>query len=486
MEKNYDLIVVGGGLAGLSAAMYASLANKKVLVIEKNKNIGGRINSFESQGFVFDMGPSWLWMLDIFTELFTDFNKDIFQELDLVKLDPAFKLFTKDQTVSLPQKMTQIEALILEHEGGLDNWHKFLQHAAFTYKNGVEVYMKKPSNSFLEFLDPKFLSSIFKAGLFTSYSTQVRKYFKSEIIRQILEFPVLFLGSTPQKTPYLYSLLAHTMIVGGTWYPMGGMRVLAEKIKDMAVGLGIDFVLETEINKVKTENSKVISIFSDDKEFIAKDYIFAGDYKFFEDLLPKKDRRYGEKYWKSRTMSPSSLLYYLGVNKKLPGLEHHNLFFDTDFQKHAIEIYDSPNWPSDPLFYVSVPSKTDSTVAPLNQENLFILIPVASDISGDTQELRDKYLNIVLDRMEQKLAYTFRENIVYQSSFGPNDFKSVYNSFGGNAYGLANTLMQTAIFKPKLRSKLKNLRFAGQLTVPGPGMPPVIISGKMAVTDLYT
>ena len=184
-------------------------------------------------------------------------------------------------------------------------------------------------------------------------------------------------------------------------------------------------------------------------------------------------------------MAPSCLLYYIGLNKKLEGLTHHCLFFDTDFDVHGKEIYKTKTWPVDPLFYVSVSSLTDPTVAPEGCENLVLLIPVATGLEADTEELREQYLQKILTRFEEKTGQSVKNSIIYKRSYSVSNFIEDYNSFKGNAYGLANTLLQTAIFRPSCRSiKIKNLFYTGQLTVPGPGVPPSLISGEVVAGEV--
>ena len=184
-------------------------------------------------------------------------------------------------------------------------------------------------------------------------------------------------------------------------------------------------------------------------------------------------------------MAPSCLLYYVGLNKKLKQGVHHSLFFDVPFERHGEEIYKSPQWPTEPLFYVSVSSITDTTTAPAGCENLVFLVPVASGLEGDTEELRDQYFQMIVRRMEKHIGEPVLDAVIYRKSYSVSDFVRDYNSFKGNAYGLANTLMQTAIFRPACQSKkIKNLFYTGQLTVPGPGVPPSLISGEVVAKQL--
>jgi len=236
---------------------------------------------------------------------------------------------------------------------------------------------------------------------------------------------------------------------------------------------------------VVIENDRIQSVKTDRGSFETDIIINSADYNHFEQqILPKSHRMYDERYWDKRTMAPSSLLFYMGIDKELPNLEHHNLFFDEDFDLHADEIYEDKKWPTAPLFYACCPSKTDDSVAPKGKENVFLLMPLAVDLE-DSVEQRSKYRDVMIKRLEHHLGTSIKDHIVYERSYAINDFKEDYNSYKGNAYGLANTLKQTAILKPKMKSKkVKNLFYTGQLTTPGPGVPPSIISGEVVATEV--
>jgi phytoene desaturase len=297
---------------------------------------------------------------------------------------------------------------------------------------------------------------------------------------------VLFLGALPKNTPALYSLMNYADLQLGTWYPMGGMHKIVEAMVALAHSKGVKFIFNEEVKEIKTSGDIATHVVSENNVYQADVIVGGADYVHIEeDLLKKENRSYSRKYWESRIMAPSSLIFYLGINKRLKTLTHHNLFFDQDFISHAEEIYENPSWPSNPLFYVSAPSITDPSVAPEGYENIFILIPVAPGLE-DSEEIREKYFDIVLNRLEKLTDQSIRPYIVFKKSYAHKDFIKDYHAFKGNAYGLANTLRQTAILKPSLKSKkIKNLYFTGQLTVPGPGVPPSIISGTVVSAEIF-
>lgn len=478
--------VIGSGFAGLASACCLAKAGYTVTILEKNAVAGGRARKFEAEGFVFDMGPSWYWMPEVFEDFFKLFGKRREDYYDLVRLDPSYQvIFPEKETMKVPAKWDELLAMFESYEtGSAAKLEKFLAEAEYKYRVGIEEFVHKPGHSIFEFADTRVLSSLFKLQMLSSVSSQIRKLFKNKRLIELLEFPVLFLGATPQKTPALYSLMNYADMVGGTWYPPGGMHEIIKGMVRLAEELGVEVLLDHEVKKIETKNGTVTKLVTNRGDFHPDVVVGSADYHHVEQhLLEEKDRRYDEAYWDKRTMAPSSLLFYLGVNKRLNKLLHHNLFFDTDFEKHAFEIYTEPQWPTDPLFYVCAPSVTDNTVAPAGCENIFILIPLAPDLE-DAEELREKYYNMVTERLEAYTGQSIRDAVVYKRGFAHRDFKADYHAYKGNAYGLANTLLQTAFLKPKLKSKVDNLYFAGQLTTPGPGVPPSLISGQVTAKEI--
>lgn len=481
------VIVIGSGFAGLAAA--SSLAQKgfAVTVLEKNDSPGGRARQFTADGFVFDMGPSWYWMPEVFETFFNRFGKSTKDYYELVRMDPSYTIyFGPNDRMDVPAQREALFAMFEQYEPGSSaNLKRFLEEAAYKYEVGMSEFVFKPSHSILEFADLRILTSLFRLQMFQSLSSHVRKLFKHEKLVKLLEFPVLFLGATPQKTPALYSLMNHADLSLGTWYPMGGMHKIVEAMVSLAEEQGVQFRYSQEVVGIEAPAGHITRVRTADAVYEADVVVGGADYHHLEQqvLLPEH-RQYNEAYWDKRTMAPSSLLFYIGVDKKLPGLHHHTLFFDEDFGRHAHEIYESPQWPAKPLFYVCAPSVTDPSVAPEGKENLFFLLPLAPGLH-ETDELREQYFEIMLARFEQLTGHEIRQHIVYKRSYAHRDFERDYHAFKGNAYGLANTLLQTAFLKPKLKSsKLDNLYFTGQLTTPGPGVPPSLISGQVVADEV--
>ncbi|MEP7141847.1 MAG: phytoene desaturase family protein [Ferruginibacter sp.] len=488
------VVIIGGGFAGLSAAAFMARAGWDTVVLEKHATAGGRARQLIAKGFTFDMGPSWYWMPAVFERFFNCFGKKVADYYQLQRLDPSYRIYWPDDTMEVPADYNELKTLFEKTEPGsgpmLD---KFIKEAAFKYEMGINKLVHKPGQSLLEFANWELVKGVLKSDVFNSIKRHVGRHFKNPKLRELLEFPVLFLGALPKDTPALYSLMNYADIKLGTWYPQGGMYKIVEAMTGLAKELGVQFYFNHDVTEIKIENgaatkvvSKTTGTFSALTSFDADVVIGGADYHFIESkLLPGKYRSYTEKYWDKRVMAPSCLIYYIGLNKKLSNLLHHSLFFDVSFEAHGKEIYTTPQWPAAPLFYVCAASVTDDTIAPAGCENLFFLIPVASGLEGDTDELRDRYFEQVLTRFENKIGQSVKDSIIYKNSYSVSNFISDYNSFKGNAYGLANTLLQTAILKPGLRSKkVKNLFYTGQLTVPGPGVPPSLISGEVVAKEV--
>ena len=482
-----SVIVIGSGFAGLSAASFMAKEGWQVTVIEKNSTAGGRARQLKENGFTFDMGPSFYWMPDVFQRYFNQFGKKVSDYYSLHRLDPSYRIYWDDGYTDMPADFEQLKKIFESIEpGSAEKLEKYLKGAAYKYEVGVNKLVYKPSRSLTEFMDWETISGVFKLQVFSSIKSHIAKYFRHPKLRQIMEFPVLFLGALPEDTPALYSLMNYADIKGGTWYPQGGIYAVVDGMYRLAVELGVKFHFEEDVKEIAVKEGTVKTVSTDKAIYEADAVISGADYHFTETkLLSEQYRSYSAAYWDKRVMAPSCLMYYVGLNKKLKQPIHHSLFFDVPFEQHGKEIYKDPKWPAEPLFYVSVSSLTDDTVAPEGHENIVFLIPIASGLEGDTEELREKYFQLIAKRMEKQTGESILDSIVYKKTFSVSDFVHDYNSFKGNAYGLANTLRQTAIFRPSCQSKkVKNLFYTGQLTVPGPGVPPSLISGEVVAKQV--
>ena len=480
---NKKITIIGSGFSALAAACYLAKAGNNVSVYEKNATIGGRARQLIKEGFTFDIGPSWYWMPDVFEKFFGDFNKKPADYYPLTKLSPAYKVFFgMDDFVTiadnLPDIIKSFEAI---EKGSGAQLKAFMKEAQSNYNIAIKDLVYRPGESPLELIT---LQTAMKVNqFFSNISKDVKKKFKNKKLIQILEFPVLFLGAKPSDTPSFYSFMNYADFGLGTWQPKDGMYSVIQGIEKLALELGVTIHTNAPIEKIVVKDKKAVGIIVNGNQIDADIVLSGADYHHSETLLDENDRQYSEKYWEKKTFAPSSLLFYVGFDKKLQNVVHHNLFFDVDFDAHASEIYDTPKWPKEPLFYANFTSITNQKTAPEGCENGFFLIPIAPGIE-DTAALRAHYFDVIMERFEKITQQNVRKSIIFMESFCVNDFVKEYNSYKGNAYGMANTLLQTAFLRPNLKSKkVENLYFTGQLTVPGPGVPPALISGKL-VSDL--
>lgn len=483
MSKTINIL--GSGFSSLAASCYLAKAGHKVTVFEKNSQIGGRARQYKKDGFLFDMGPTWYWMPDVFERFFNDFNKKPSDYYQLEKLNPAYEVyFGIGDSAVIPDNLNEIYSLFEKEEKGSSlHLKKFLKQAKNNYDVAVKDLVYRPGVSPLELITPKTINKLNQ--LFFDIRSQIQKRFNNPRLIKILEFPVLFLGAKPGNTPAMYNFMNWADFGLGTWHPIGGMFEVIKAMESLAKELGVTFKTNANVEKLKVVNDSVERIVVNGESQNSADIVLSGaDYHHTETLLDAQYRQYSEAYWNKKTFAPSSLLFYVGFNKKLKNVSHHTLFFDEEFDSHAEYIYDTPSWPKDPLFYASFPSISDNAFAPKEKEAATFLIPIASGIE-DTEAHREKYLNIIIDRLEKLTNQKLKDEVLFVKSYCINDFIEDYNSYKGNAYGLANILTQTAFLRPNIKSKkVKNLYFTGQLTVPGPGVPPALISGKIAAESI--
>ena len=477
MSKSVQII--GSGFASLSAACYLAGAGYSVDIYEKNATVGGRARRLSKEGFTFDMGPSWYWMPDIFEKFFADFQKLPSDYYHLDKLDPAYKIFFSDDTITIGDSMEKICAEFERIEpGSAGVLRKFIAKAQKNYDIAINKIVYRPGLSPFELITPE--TAVRVNQFFSTIKKEVRRSFNNPKLIATLEFPVLFLGAKPSNTPAFYSFMNYADFGLGTWHPSGGMYEVILGMKRLAEELGVRIHCNSPVEEICVTKGKVEYIKVNNEKKTAAYTLSGADYHHTETLMEPAYRQYSESYWDKKTFAPSTLLFYVGFDTRFKGMEHHSLFFDTDFEAHARAIYDEPKWPDKPLFYASFPSKTDSSMAPEGCEAGLFLIPIAPDLE-DTPELREEYFQRMMLRFEKHLGSSVQNNIIFKESFCVKDFVSEYNSYKGNAYGMANILTQTAFMRPGLRSKkVSNLYFTGQLTVPGPGVPPSLISGKLA------
>lgn len=486
MTEEKTVIIIGAGLGGLTLACLLRQQGYKVTVFEKNSHPGGRINSWRSKGFLFDLGPSFYQMPEVFDSFFEKFGKKTTDFYKLIRLNPSYRMFFgKNDKIDVSSILKENYKLFESYEKGAgDKLKQFLAQAKYQYDTSMKYFLYKDYKSIFDFFNWKLLREGHKLHVFDSMDKFTKRFFKNDRLQKILQYTLVFLGGSPKRTPAIYSLMAHVDFNLGVWYPEGGMSKISAGIEVLGKSLGVNFKYNKSVDKIIVENGLAKGVVVDKKNYYADLVVANADYQHVESkLLPQKYQTYSKKYWESRILAPSAFIILLGLNKKLKNLSHHNFFLENDWIKHFDQIFEDPKWPDKPSIYVCAPSKSDSSVAPKNNENLFILVPVASGLT-DNKAIREKFYDKVISSIEKTLDENITDSIIVKRIFAHKDFEQIYNAYKGTALGLSHTLLQTAFFRPSHTSKkVKNLYYTGHYTHPGIGMPVQFISSQI-VADL--
>lgn len=481
------VIIVGSGIGGLATACLLAKRGYEVKVIEKNEMLGGRASVFEAQGYRFDMGPSWYLMPDVFEHFFKLVGENIHDYLKLTKLGPSYRVFFKDENKSvdcysdLNKDLSTVEQL---ETGAAAALKKYLKLSEYQYNIAINNFMYKNYDSWWDFINWRSAIEGSKLSVFQPMHKYVRKFFHSEWMQKIMQYQLVFLGSSPYNTPALYNIMSHIDFNMGVFYPQGGIYEIIKALERIGKKLQVQYQLQTSIKEIVVKAGKAIGVIKENGEFEEADIVISNaDIQHTEtQLVPKEWRSFSEAYWAKKILAPSGFILYLGINGKLPNLVHHNLIFSKDWQTNFDQIFAKPQLPSDPSFYVCVPSKTDSTVAPVGKENVFVLVPIAAGLEltdTDLANYKEKILNTMSETMN---IPDLKDRIEYERIFAVQDFKDRYNSFQGSALGLAHTFNQTAIFRPNnVSKKVANLYYVGASTNPGIGMPICLISAELVL-----
>lgn len=480
--RSKKIIVIGSGFGGLSAAALLARDGFDVMVLEKNEQPGGRARVWKKDGFVFDMGPSWYLMPDVFDRFFKIFDRKTDDYYKLLRLNPNYRVFFGDtKTVDVPADRPAIDALFdsLEQDGSA-KLAKYLDIAKYQYDIAMNEFMYREYKTIFDFFNWTIITKGPQLKIFESFDKFARRYFSSDEIRKILEYTVVFLGGAPDNTPGLYSIMSHVDFDLGVWYPCGGLGMLVQGFTRLAREQGVRFEFNTPVRKINVTNGHAAGVTTDKGDLKADIVLVNADYHHAEtELLDEAFSTYPERYWQKKKMGPSAFLIYLGLRRKVPHLLHHNLYLDNSWHEHFHSIFVEPAWPDNPSYYVCCPSKTDGSVAPAGAENMFILVPVAPGIE-DTDTIREKYYDKTISHLEKLIDYNLRNHIVVKRTFAHNNFKEAYNAYKGTALGMSHTLLQTAVFRPSHQSKkVKNLFYTGSYNHPGIGVPMVIISSQI-------
>jgi phytoene desaturase len=486
MQGAKKSIVIGGGIGGLATACLLARKGYAVQLFEKNEKVGGVANQFEAEGFTFDMGPSWYLMPDVWQNFFSLIGERVEDHLDLIKLSPSYRIYFKgtgrqiDMFSDVERDLSTFEEL---EPGSGAKLKEYLELSKHQYEIAIAGFMYKNYDTVLDFINKETAIEGRKLEVFSRMSDYVEKFFKSDEVQKIMEYQLVFLGSSPYNTPALYNIMSHIDFSMGVYYPRGGIYAIVQALKSIGEKLGVEYFVNAPVERILTGVRRARGVrLSDGSEYSADIVVANANIQHVESkLLSRPHRSYSERYWNTRTLAPSAFILYLGLKDKVPGLAHHNLLFSKDWRQNFREIFDEPQWPSDPSMYVCAPSVTEDDVAPPGQENLFVLVPTAPGLNAADGQL-EAYAQRVLATLERELNIpNLRERIVYQRIFWGNDFEARYNNFRGSALGLAHTIMQTAILRPNnVSKKLKNLYYVGANTNPGIGMPICLISAELA------
>ncbi len=475
--------IIGAGIGGLATAALLSKEGFETIVIEKRDDCGGRASRWECGGFRFDMGPSWYLMPDIVERFFGLFGRSSSDFYKLIRLDPSYKIFfgagdCLEISSDLKKNLELFESL---EPGSSEAFLEYLQQAKAKYEIAVTHFLYKEIRGIGDFLNKNIMDAGKDLHIFDNLSRYTRRFFSSDKLRKVLEYSMVFLGGAPSNTPALYSMLAHVDFNLGVWYPEGGMWSLVQALESLARECGATIIRKCEATKIEVRNGCVFSVTAGDDAFPADVIVANADYPFVETrLLERQWQSYPERYWQKRILAPSAVIMYLGINKKLPNLEHHSLSFEHDWAEHFDSIFKKKAWPEKPSLYFCCPTKTDASVAPPNCENLVTLVPVAPGLE-DNDEARENICRMTFQSLERLTGVDVEKSAIVKRVFSHRDYKSEYNAREGTALGLSHTLMQSAMFRPKIASKkVKGLYYVGQYTHPGIGVPMALISATVA------
>ncbi|WP_254524608.1 phytoene desaturase family protein [Natrinema caseinilyticum] len=476
-----SVVVVGGGIGGLSTACYLADAGADVRVIEKNEQLGGRASRLERDGFRFDMGPSWYLMPDVFERFFADFDRTPSDYYELTHLDPHYRIFFKDgDQVDVTPDLERTKAVFEAYEPGAgETLERYLETSKENYEVGMEHFVYEDRPRLRDYLDLDVARQARGLSLLGSMQDHVEEYFDHPKLQQIMQYTLVFLGGSPTNTPALYNLMSHVDFNLGVWYPDGGIGTVVDSVAELGDELGVEYDTDRPATAIKGRAGG-FKVETPDGALRPDLVVSNADYAHTEqELLPPERRGYDADYWEKRTYAPSAFLLYLGVEGDVDELAHHTLVLPTEWDQHFDRIFETPQWPENPAYYVCVPSETDDTVAPEGHSALFVLVPIAPGLE-DTPEIRDRYRDLILSDVATHTGTDIRDRIVLEERFCVEDFANRYNSYDGTALGLAHTLRQTSLFRPPHRSKgVDGLYFVGGDTTPGIGMPMCLISARL-------
>ncbi|MCG1020734.1 phytoene desaturase family protein [Sutcliffiella horikoshii] len=483
---NKKVVVIGGGLGGLSAAIRLSADGYEVKVIEKGERLGGKLNIRSGKGFSFDTGPSILTMPWVLEQLFASANRNLHDYITIERVEPQWRTFfedgtTIDVTSDLPKMLEQIREQSAKDANG---FFEYLNYCSRMYEYSLKSFYKKSLSGLSELRALHNLKELIGMDPMKSMDQITKKYFEDKHFQQLFNFMIMYIGSSPYHAPAVLSQLTHVQLGLGIYYVKGGMYKIAEAMQKLLDEMKVEYKLNASVRKILTEGHKATGVLLEDGEEIDADLVVSNleaipAYKTLLKDVPMAESAANDlvKY----TPTVSGLVLLLGVNRQYEQLAHHNFFFSRDPEVEFDTIFNKGLPAKDPTIYIGVSSKTDSTQAPEGKENLFVLTHVPPLKEGETwEEYKDIYREKVLTKLERMGLGGLKDSIEFEYSFTPNDLQNLYGANGGSIYGVVTDRKKNGGFKIPCRSKiLNNLYFTGGSTHPGGGVPMVTLSGQL-------
>jgi len=487
MNKGKKVIIIGAGIGGLGTAALLSKRGYDVTILEKNEKIGGRANIFTAEGYTFDMGPSWYLMPDVFEHFYDLMEEDINKHLNLVKLGPSYKVFFPGDpeypVVDIHSDLKKDLPTLEQFEPGITpKLRKYLETSGKQYELAKKSFMYRNYDSIFDFFKWELMKEGRHMNPLQTMEKYLNKNFSDDRVKKILEYTLVFLGSEPKKTPALYNIMNFIDFHYGVYYPKGGIYTIIDSLKSMNDTHGTTIHTNTGVSEIIIENKTATGVRLENGEIMNADYIISNaDLHFTETKLiaEKKHQTFPEKYWDKAVMGPSAFIMYLGLDREVPNLTHHNLRFAQNWKENFKELFDEPALPTDPSYYVCKPTHTDTNIAPKGKDILFMLVPIAAGMTI-TDDMKKSYRDKIIGMMKTDLNLPdLEESIVYEKSYWGDDFGRDYNAYKGTALGMAHTLKQTLLRPGNKSKKVKNLFYVGAGTNPGIGMPICLISAEL-------
>ncbi|PRP88969.1 phytoene desaturase [Planoprotostelium fungivorum] len=485
------VIVIGAGLGGLAVAGRMAKAGYKVEVLEKNEHEGGRCDYYEKEGHRFDIGPSIMLMPQLFEMLFQDLDKDLYRDLNLVKVDPLYNIHFADGTTFLPSSdLTKMKEQLEKIEpGSFQQWMRYIEQASFHYYGSIEHVIGRNFRNILEYFDPRKMQMIFSLRPLRNHWSYVSTFFKSHNLRSLVTFQNMYLGLSPFQAQATYSLMQYTEYTDGIWYPKGGMHEIPRALKRASERLGARYRFDSEVERIVTEGGRAKGVVLKNGQTLDADIIICNaDLPFVYDKLLREEKQ--RKKMESLKYTSSAIMFYWALDKIFPEIQHHNMYLCDNYEEGCRTIFDKHDVPPEPSFYINAPQRSDPSAAPSGQDSIMILVPVGhlapeNDNPKFWKEKQDYCRKFVLNRLKME-GIDIERHIKWEHALTPIEWRDNYNLAKGVTFGLSHEFWQIGFFRPRNKhAKLNNLYFSGASTHPGSGMPLVLLSAKLAAERVF-